>query len=397
MEKFCLELIDKRGVVFDSFVHDYGWDDEKLVWRFHEGYPNGFQPFFDLIDRHHSHFGIWYSPWGGYPGKNIRVQEGNRHGLELYTTPTAKARVDFSMTGSRYYNHILASCLGMLYGQKVNYFKFDRFGFSLTPAGKQENIDRCRSEVEGVWQLMKEIRQADPSVFINPSSGTWPSPFWLLEGDSIWRGGYDTGYAGNKGSLRQQWITFRDAGVYDLVHNRGPLYPISSLMIHGIEVNKGGRITTFNAQDMDDEIRAFFATGVNLQELYISPELLDKRHWDTLAECAKWARANSRTLADVHWIGGDPAKSEVYGRAAWTPKKSILTLRNPSDKTVSIDLDAEKIFELPDGVPSVYVMKSPLVRDAKRPAVILTAGKPFSMQLEPFEVVILEEVKRGGK
>ncbi|MDO5567644.1 MAG: hypothetical protein Q4G59_13360, partial [Planctomycetia bacterium] len=28
IEQFCVELVEKRGVVFDSFVHDYGWDDE---------------------------------------------------------------------------------------------------------------------------------------------------------------------------------------------------------------------------------------------------------------------------------------------------------------------------------------------------------------------------------
>ncbi|MDD3588382.1 MAG: hypothetical protein PHQ75_14470, partial [Thermoguttaceae bacterium] len=358
MEQFCVELVEKRGVVFDSFVHDYGWDDEKLVWRFHEGYPNGFQPFFDLIDRHHSHFGIWFSPWGGYPGKKVRAPEGSRQGLELYMCTEKKPRFYLTLAGPRYYDHVLSACLGMLRHQKVNYFKFDGFGFGISKTGEPQDVNVCRSDIEGVWRLMNDIRKADPSVFINPSTGTWPSPFWLVEADSIWRGAFDTGYTGEKGSKRQQWITYRDAAVYDLVHNRGPLYPISSLMIHGVEINKGGRIVTFDEQDMDDEIRAFFATGVNLQELYISPELLAKRHWDTLAECAKWSRANAQTLADIHWIGGDPAKLEVYGRAAWTSKNAIITLRNLSDEEASIELDAAKIFELPLGAPAIYTMKS---------------------------------------
>lgn len=397
MEQFCVELVEKRGVVFDSFVHDYGWDDEKLVWRFHEGYPRGFQPFFDLIDRHHSHFGIWFSPWGGYPGKKIRSPEGSKQGLELSVIDAKKPRPLLTLAGPRYYDHILSSCLGMLREQKVNYFKFDGFGFNISNSGNPEDINICRSDIEGLWRLMKDIRKVDPSVFINPSSGTWPSPFWLVEADSIWRGAFDTGYTGDKGSKRQQWITYRDAAIYDLVHDRGPLYPISSLMIHGIEINKGGRIVTFDEQDMDDEIRAFFAAGVNLQELYVSPELLAKRHWDILAECAKWSRANAHTLADTHWIGGNPTKLEIYGRAAWTPKKSILTLRNPSDQEAAIKLDAANIFELPAGAPTVYTLKSPLARDAQKQPLVLTAGKPYELQLKPFEVVILEEIKRDNQ
>ena len=122
---------------------------------------------------------------------------------------------------------------------------------------------------------MGELRAANPEVFINPSSGTWASPFWLLRADSIWRGGGDTGIAGAKGSERQQWITYRDFEVHNRVLVNGPLYPISSLMIHGIMINSGGRVKTFDEPDMIDEIRSFFASGVNLQELYVTPDVDD--------------------------------------------------------------------------------------------------------------------------
>ena len=136
-------------------------------------------------------------------------------------------------------------------------------------------------------------------MFINPSSGTWASPFWLLRADSIWRGGGDTGIAGAKGSERQQWITYRDFEVHNRVLVNGPLYPISSLMIHGIMINSGGRVKTFDEPDMVDEIRSFFASGVNLQELYITPELMTPAAWDALAEAANWSRANADMLADT--------------------------------------------------------------------------------------------------
>ena len=50
-------------------------------------------------------------------------------------------------------------------------------------------------------------------LYINQTTGTWPSPFWLMHADSIWRGGDDHGFAGI-GSDRQRWITYRDGDVY---------------------------------------------------------------------------------------------------------------------------------------------------------------------------------------
>jgi len=44
IDVFGRELVANRGVVVDSFAHDYGWDDENLVWQFHEGYADGFRP-----------------------------------------------------------------------------------------------------------------------------------------------------------------------------------------------------------------------------------------------------------------------------------------------------------------------------------------------------------------
>ena len=51
--------------------------------------------------------------------------------------------------------------------------------------------------------------------------------------------------------------------------------------------------------------------------------------------------------ARQHWIGGDPARLEVYGWAAWSPGKAIVTLRNPSDQPQDYALDIVAALELP--------------------------------------------------
>jgi hypothetical protein len=373
------ELVDRRGVTIDSFVHDYDWDDENLVWQFHNGYPHGFTPLLKTAARYRSTLGIWFSPWGGYPGKVARVKFGRQQGLEVN-------QGGLSLAGPRYYARYRAACLNLMRHYGVNYYKFDGFAGSNSPPGPGE----YRSDVEAMWRLLGELRQAMPSVFLNPSSGTWASPFWLLRSDSIWRGGGDTGIAGSKGSERQQWITYRDYEVHNRVVSGGPLFPISSLMIHGVMINKGGRVKSFLEPDMLDEIRSFFATGANVQELYVDESLMTTATWDALAECARWSRANTAVLADTHWIGGDPGKAEVYGWAAWSSAKGVLSLRNPSDEAAELALDIGAAFELPAGAAKAWTLRSPWKKDAAAAAIRVAAGAPHRFRLRPFEMVTFE-------
>ena len=151
-----------------------------------------------------------------------------------------------------------------------------------------------------------------------------------------------------------------------------------------------GRVTSFNEQDIIDETYSFFATGVNVQELYIDHEVMNDRLWDAVAEAALWAKKNENVFADVHWVGGDPAKLEVYGWAAWSPAKAVLTLRNPDDKAASITLDIAKVFELSDGAAKTYSLKSPWKKDAQAKAFTVSAGKPHTFTLKPFEVITFD-------
>jgi hypothetical protein len=124
--------------------------------------------------------------------------------------------------------------------------------------------------------------------------------------------------------------------------------------------------------------------------MYITPSLLSSENWDTLAEAAAWSRANSDVLVDTHWVGGDPSLLEVYGWASWMPKKAVLVLRNPSDKPQTIDIDIANAFELPADASRVYAMHSPWKEDIRRDGLRLVAGEPYSFQLKPFEVLVLD-------
>jgi len=245
-------------------------------------------------------------------------------------------------------------------------------------------------------RLHHELRALKPDVFLNPTTGTWPSPFWLLWADSIWRQQSDAGFLG-QGSDRQQWLTYRDSATYHGTRERGPLYPIGNLMLHGIMIHKFAFKDPYNPKsrpvscdpaDLLAEIHSYFATGTCMQELHIDPTLMTDVTWDALAEAANWSRRNSDVFADTHWVGGDPAQGEIYGWASWSPRKAVLALRNPGDRSAKIALDVAGAFELPAGAQRNYTLKSPWKADAAKPVVTVTAGQPHEFQLGPFEVAV---------
>jgi len=123
--------------------------------------------------------GVWFSPFGGYPCKKYRVESGRKLGFEITSRGLTLASPHYA---ARFY----AACQGLvdLYG--VNYFKFDGFGAGNNQPGALEFV----SDVETLLDVIVRLRQAKPDVFVNPSTGSWPSPFWLLYADSIWRQGH---------------------------------------------------------------------------------------------------------------------------------------------------------------------------------------------------------------
>ena len=378
----------------DSFAHDFEWDDENLVWQFHQGYPHGFAPARQAAEKYRAHLGVWLSPFGGYPCKPGRTKSGAQQGFEMNS-------LGLSLAGPRYYARFREACTNMVRQYGVNYFKFDGFG----AGNNQPGAGKFGSDVEALLRLIEELRQLNPHVFVNPSTGSWPSPFWLLYADSIWRQGSDTSVVG-KGSQRQKWITYRDSQIRHGTLDRGPLYPVNSLMIHGIFVNAlplfgnpydpAVKRPTYDPAEITAEIRSFFGTGTDLQELYVEPKLMTAETWDVLAEAAKWSRENADVLVDTHWLGGDPAKGEVYGFASWSQRKGILVLRNPEDQPASIALDIAEAFELPAGAAGKYVLTSPWKAETARPTIQVSAGQTRSFALKPFEVLVFDATPRAN-
>jgi len=386
---FVTELVRKRGVKLDSFLLDDGWDNPHSTWQVNSGFPGGLAAVNRAAHEYGGAVGVWLSPWGGYEeAKEERLDFGRKNGFETNEG-------GFALSGPKYYARFREVSLDFIEKDGANQFKIDGTG-NVDSVFPGSSFD---SDFAAAISLIRDWRAKKPDLYVNLTTGTYPSPFWLRYADSIWRGGEDHSFAG-VGNWREKWITYRDAQTYQNIVQAGPLFPLNSLMLHGlIFAQQAEHLDSDPGNDFKNEVHDYFGGGTQLQEMYISHALLSKNDWDVLAEAANWSRRNAGTLRDTHWIGGDPGKLEVYGWAAWSRAKGILTLRNPSDQRQSIAIDVGWVFELPPGAPRRFVANSPWKQYRGAPPVSLAAGEEHVFTLEPFEVLTLETgvFTSGGK
>jgi hypothetical protein len=374
-------LVGKRGVKMKGFLFDDGWDDNRTLWKFHSGFPEGFSNLKKEAEKYNTEIGIWLSPFGGYgPDKLARIDYGNKQ-----IPPFETNEQGFSLSGPVYYKRFLDVTSDFIKNYDIAMFKFDGVG----RGSGAETI--YQKDVEAFLTLLKDLHILKPDLYLSLTTGTWPSVYWLKYGDNIWRGGDDTNMTG-EGSKRQKWITYRDAQTFKNIVRGGPLYPLNSLMLCGICIADLGMPRQFEIDDKDisDEIWSFFGTGTNLQELYINPHDLNTATWDCLAGSAKWALDNEPVMVDVHWTGGDPAKGEVYGFAAWSPAKAALTLRNPSSVEKIFEINTTDVFELPKNAGDEFYFYDVIKAVTNKNKEVFARGRVFTIKLKPFEVAVFD-------
>ncbi|MFK3707672.1 enterotoxin [Klebsiella sp. NPDC088457] len=379
MDEWNKAFITGRGVPLDAFLLDDGWDDRTGRWLFGPAFSHGFGKVKEKADSLHSSVGLWLSPWGGYnKPRDIRVSHAKEYGFE---TVDGK----FALSGPNYFKNFNEQIAKLIKNEHITSFKLDGMG----NANSHIKGSRFASDFDASIALLHNMRSANPNLFINLTTGTDASPSWLFYADSIWRQGDDINLYG-PGTPVQQWMTYRDAETYRSIVRKGPLFPLNSLMYHGIVSAENAYYGLEKVQtdgDFADQVWSYFATGTQLQELYITPSMLNNAKWDVLAQAAKWSRENAHVLVDTHWVGGDPTALEVYGWASWNKDKAILGLRNPSDKPQSYYLNLTKDFEIPQGEATHFAMKAVYGRNSTVPenykdAVVIT--------LQPLQTLVFE-------
>ena len=340
---------DKYQMAPKAFVWDDGWD-QYGTWTFNPNFPNGFDEPANEAKQMGTGIGAWLGPVGGYgqSGEYRRAYWRSKGGMQL--------------SNEDYYNFFIRCCTNMIDRYDFRFFKFDGISAQASAIGPDEGT-RGEENAEAIISIERAVRQKRPDIFLNTTVGTWASPFWFHFTDAVWRQEGDYGEAGDQGTDRERWITYRDRLVYQNFIQRSPVCPINTLMTHGFILSRWGAVS----KNMDyggivREMRCAFACGSGMVELYNDYKLMDEIKdnqgnagalWKDLAECIKWQQEQADVLPDAHWVGGNPwdgKKANVYGWAAWNGKKSVLTLRNPSASAQSFTTTLREALEIPSYV-----------------------------------------------
>lgn len=337
---------DKYQMTPKAFVWDDGWD-QYGTWTFNPNFPNGFDEPANEAKKMGTGIGAWLGPVGGYgqSGEYRRAYWRSKGGMQL--------------SNEDYYNFFIRCCTNMIDLYDFRFFKFDGISAQASAIGPDEGT-RGEENAEAIISIERAVRQKRPDIFLNTTVGTWASPFWFHFTDAVWRQEGDYGEAGDQGTDRERWITYRDRLVYQNFIQRSPVCPINTLMTHGFILSRWGAVSkNMDYDGIVREMRCAFACGSGMVELYNDYKLMDEIKdnqgnagalWKDLAECIKWQQEQADVLPDAHWVGGNPwdgKKANVYGWAAWNGKKSVLTLRNPSASAQSFTTTLREALDIP--------------------------------------------------
>ena len=388
VEVFKKDLYDKYDISLDGFVLDDGWDNYKSLWGIDSTrFPNGFTPITDSLATMHTRLGLWASPFGGYSNRDIRVDWGAAHGYE--TTGDF-----YCLAGTRYNAAFKQKMDEYAEKYKLGYFKWDGFLLSCNDPdhGHLPGIYSREENVSDYIDVMKSVRKINPDIFLNITSGTWLSPWWLKYANCIWMQGEDYGYQESVPSLndRDKAITYKDVILWDNFRKMHLLFPMSSLMTHGIIKGRFNQLGGANESlsSFSDEVMMYFGRGVTMWELYVSPDLLSAGEWNAIASSIKWAKANGGVLKNTRMILGDPLKGEVYGYVHLTNSKGIILLRNPSVASRSVKIKLTP--DLGDIDPNIrYYVKMIYPYNFIFPRPVKMDGE-LSMNLDGYEVLTAE-------
>jgi hypothetical protein len=336
---FRRRMVEQRGLKLDAFVLDDGWDVYQSDWVLNpEQFPKGLAPVAAALQRMESGLGIWIGPTGGYSHRDWRIGWMRASGYEVVGDQMCVA-------GEKYHALLKERVIDLVRNHGIRYFKWDGIQFSCSEPdhGHLPDIYSRRAVMESVIDLCRTARTESPDVFLNITSGTWLSPWWLKYANTIWMQGSDYGYANVPSiSQRDRAMTYRDTILYDDLLEKKFWFPIANLMTHGI-IKGHLQMLGGEAEPHDkftDNALLYFARGISMGELYISPDLLTDAEWDVLSDSVRWAKDRFPVLDSTEMVGGNPEGRNPYGYVHFEGNHGIIAARNPfvEPKVLKVEL-----------------------------------------------------------
>lgn len=380
-------LIEKHAIRLNAFVLDDGWDGYKSDWVLRaEEFPRGLRPIASELARTDTKLGIWFGPIGGYSYRNWRLGWMKDHGYEAINDQLCLAGANYSRLFRERTSDFVAK-------EGVRYFKWDGIQFSCSDPthGHPVGIFSRRAVLESLIDKCLAVRAQSPDVFLNITSGTWLSPWWVQYANQIWMQGADYGYADVPSfSKRDAAMTYRDLVLYDDFSRQGYWFPIANLMTHGIIKGNLERLGSAEEplEKFTDDVLLYFARGISMYELYISPDLLTDGEWNAISQSMLWARDRFPILSRTEMVGGDPGKREPYGYVHFKGDRGIIAARNPWIQRSSLSVGLDAAYGLDESSSSLVLERVYPSRWISPK--LYSAGERAELPLEGFETAVYE-------
>lgn len=358
IDLFKENMTDKYGIHLNAFVLDDGWDVYESNWLLNKAtFPNGLQPIVQALKPMGTTLGIWLGPTGGYSFRMQRIKWMKDHGYETVGTTTNDAMLDIAGTN---YSHLFEQRITDFAKQGVGYFKWDgiQFASSENNSGHAVGYHSRRAAVQSIIEKCKAVRAINPNEYINITSGTWLSPWWLQYANQIWMQGADYGYANTPViNDRDAAMTYKDIVLYDDFKRQDVWFPISNMMTHGIIK---GNLATIGGNDdplakFSDDVVFYFARGVTMYELYLSPDLLQPKEWKVLSQSIHWAKQHFSWLDKTYMVGGNPMNGNAYGFVHFKESSGIIAVRNPRIESQQLTINLSTMYGMADTAASLVL------------------------------------------
>lgn len=326
---FQRHLYDPTGARFDSFALDDGWDKKDSLWDIDPNrFPRGFAPLRAALQPLHTGLGLWMSPSTGYDHADWGAAQGYKKNAWTWL---------LCQSDPNYRRDMVNAVTGLARQHDVNYFKFDGFCAPCDAEGHEHHRPgnyAKEANTDAYLELLAAVRRTQPGGFINLTTGTWTSPWWLQYADSVWDQVYDgwsPAIAPTPETAYSQ-ITDRDAVFRKRCHEN-PWFPPEALENLGV--------WTQDYRFIDDQIMTILGRGCRLISFYVDPRQGDDRDWRFLGSAINWARHHQDTLVRTRMILGDAVQLAPYGYAHFLGDRGILVLRNPfiTPQTARVRLD----------------------------------------------------------
>jgi len=394
-EKYVLEMLDKMGrgqrkahYQFDYCSTDFWVDHYGDLERFDPvRFPHGLTNIKAKLGELGIKSGLWIDSsgenWsiGGNPVVHNDFTHNPAYEDGLYGMPTLCRASDpiRTMYSTAFAYHIRQNGVRLIKADNL-------FAICYNPNHQHlPGVYSTEAIQSAVLQNLRDWDAANSNVFIMLYWG-YRSPWWLLDGDTIFESGLNM-EAASPGPTPTLYP--RDGVTVGLDQGqwwREDVPPLGKDSL-GVWLSDWGWNSRIGKERWQEGLVMDMCRGSMLAQIWTDYDWLSAPERKQLAEFIALLKAQPGCFGQSHFILGNPWKREPYGYCCTDGKRAFVALNNCSWSDTTLPLELNSKWGLPDGVQwDIY-------RWYPDPARL--QGGTGAIALRPFEVVLLEVVLAG--